>query len=206
MGTPVVAKASVNVGINAQGSQQLVIALLILAGGSLGAGFFFMWHLRSGMIPLLVGGMLVLLAMYCHSKSRPALDRAGAGRTKLTRDDKGLKIETDAITLADPEAAAGLERLLALSHRRPLPAPDGMVRPSLGVDTSAAAVSEAQSLVSTANEKGRTQLRQSLEALSSKDAGAPVIQPRIVEPATTILPDLNSRMLDGDNEQERATG
>jgi hypothetical protein len=186
---PLSAKATVDIGITAHGSQQLVIALTVLAGIALVMTCGFLWsrHELWGWPAIGTIG-LVAAACFVQAKSRPHLDRAGS-KTTLTSKESGLSVQTDAITLADPQAAATLERLLASAfYRQPLPTPDGKVR-GRKVDASQAAQLTARGEVEELNRSAEQSRAQTIELLTGGaiKPGAEVEQ-QVLEDRPAVLP------------------
>jgi hypothetical protein len=181
---PFSAKASLAIGVTAQGSQQLVVLLMVTAFFCVGAGIYFLWFEHPLMfVPFFVAVLFAAAAIACHSKSQPMLDRATAGATKITSDAKGLKLETNALTLADPESAAALERLIGnLAYRQPLPAPDGLVAQGKNLDTSPAAIEVARQKIETANKEAADLHVRSIGLISGASTAAPVALPAIERP------------------------
>jgi hypothetical protein len=187
---PLGTKAALDIGVDAKGSQQLVVVLVILAGISMGVTAFFMWH-RHELWGWLAGATVgfVAAAIWCHSKSRLYLDRVGALPTRFTPTPDGVVVETDALTLADPQAAAALERVMAAAfHRIPLPPPDGRVLAGQKVDQSPDAVRQAGADVAAVNQQAKDARQRTIELLT---AGAGVIggeieQPAVLEPPATL--------------------
>lgn len=181
---PFSAKASLAIGVNAQGSQQLVVLLMVAALACIGVATYFLWFSHPmSWLPVIGGGLLVWAAVRCHAKSQPMLDRATAGVTKVTSNSNGLKVETNALTLADSDAAATLERLVSnMAYRQPLPAPDGTVVHGFAVDTSAPAVEDARRHVDEVNQEAENIRQQTIQTICGAPAGVPVLQPSFTRP------------------------
>jgi len=182
---PFSAKASLAVGVTAQGSQQLVVLLMVTAFFSVGAGIYFLWFQHPLMlVPFLVAAFFVVAAIVCHAKSQPMLDRAAAGATKITSDAKGLKVETNALTLADRESAATLERLVGnMAYRKPLPEPDGLVTTEMDIDASMGAIQAAQQKIANANGEAADLHTRSIAFISGASTAPSVALPAIERPS-----------------------
>lgn len=187
----ITAKANVDIGVTPQGSQQLVVMLLVLAGVALIMTGIFMWfdHKLWGW-PAVMTASLVAAAVWRHSRSQQHLDRASAKPTTLTTPD-GVSLQTDALTLADPDAAAMIERVISNAfHRRALPPPDGAACPGQQPDESVQARLAAQQRVAAVNQQAQ-QMRDNTVALltgSGVANGELVTQERLSEPAS--MPDV----------------
>jgi hypothetical protein len=193
--SPVVAKAAfdananVSVAMTPVGSQQLVVISALLSGLCLIVGFFFLWHLHPLWgVPISAGALLVLATFWAHSRSRPALDRATAGVTEVSTDANGVRVRTNALTLADDAAADSLNRLVSnLTYRESLPPPDGLVRSDRTVDVSAEALARAHQRVLAANFEADDLQRKALHQIAGKHAATtalPVIDaPPILPPS-----------------------
>lgn len=189
---PAKATATFNIGIDARGSQQLVVLLLVLAAISLAMTGYFLWHRHEMWVWLASATTtLVGVAVWSHSKSRRQLDRASARATRITPTPTGIEVETDALTLADPEAAAALERMMSAAfYRVPLPMPDGRVLAGNEVDQSAAGVREATEQVEAVNEQAIETRQRTVEMLSGTggSGGQEVQQPSQLPPPVMAGP------------------
>jgi hypothetical protein len=181
---PLSAKASLAIGLDARGSQQLVVLLGLSALSSLAVGFFFLWFTHPyTYIPFICSAGLVAASIYCHRKSQPMLDLAAAGATKLTNSATGMHVETSALTLSNPEAAATLERLVTnLAHRQPLPPPDGTTDASVTADQSDSAKLVAAKQVDSVNNKAQELHKATIAAISGHSVATEVELPPVPPP------------------------
>lgn len=179
------AKAKLDIGVIAQGSQQLVVLSAILTCVCLVASLGFLWNLHPlSWIPSIATVGLFWSTIRLQIRSQPALDRALAGDTQISTDGKHVQLRTNALTLGDQEASLALERLIGhLIYRERLPPPDGLVRTGMTVDVSAAAISEAERIAQEAN-LAAERLRHDALAKISGVSAAPVQQPALDAPAT----------------------
>lgn len=181
---PLTAKATLAIDLKAQGSQQLVVLLMIGCLIFLGIAMIFLFlEVSLWFVPLLIGTVLVVAALWCHAKSQPALDRAAAGITTISTNENGTHVQTNAITLGDEIAGPALERILSnLNYRKPLPSADGAVLKNLNIDRSITAIEAANLRISTANAEADDLHTSALECIVGAKSGAPVAQPHLEAP------------------------
>lgn len=109
-------------------SHNFLVSLLIMASLCLFTGFYFLWETRDGSyIPIAIGIVIFLVAVIGWFFSQKSVDLDGSSPTEITGNN-GLQIKTDSRTLAMPESAKNLEKLISsFNHLRPVPEADGLV-------------------------------------------------------------------------------
>lgn len=110
-------------------SQVFVVTLALISAICLSVGFLFLWFKPEySWVPLAIGLCIVGGSIYTWKKSHKDIDLVNATPTSISDKRSGLDITTDTRVLAAPEIVKQLERLFSsLSHRIPLPEPDGLV-------------------------------------------------------------------------------
>lgn len=110
-------------------SQVFVVTLALISAICLSVGFLFLWFKPEySWVPLTVGLCIVAGSIYTWQESHKDIDLANATPTSISDKRSGVDITTDTRVLAAPEIVRHLERLFSsLSHRIPLPEPDGLV-------------------------------------------------------------------------------
>lgn len=189
---PVSAKATLAIDLKAQGSQQLVVLSIIGSLIFFGVSMLFVYlNVSLWSVPLLIGCALGGGAFWCHAKSVPALDRAAAGVTKIFADEKGARVETNAITLGDETAGPALERMIStLVYRKPIPEADGVVMSDLSVSRADSAIEAANLRVRAANNEAESLRQKALEYIVGSQGGQPVEQAYLEAPSD--LPPISS--------------
>lgn len=181
---PLSAKASLAIDIKAQGSQQLVVLFVVGAILFCGVAMLFI-YLKEGLwpVPICIGAAMGAVALWCHTKSQPSLDRATAGVTKITSDARGTRIETNAITMGDESSGAMLERIISnLNYRQNIPTADGNVKSDLSIDTSLEGRTEANLRVGVANNESAELQQRALIYFAGNPTLEVVAQPEVDSP------------------------
>lgn len=123
-------KANLNADVKMKSTRsQVVLNLMtILAGICLFVGFAFLWKNKdNAWVPLSIGLAILIPVFVAWFVAQKDTDLEQAKPTILT-DAAGNKLSTDTRALMSPDGIQSLEKLFSLiSHRAPLPEPDGIV-------------------------------------------------------------------------------
>jgi hypothetical protein len=182
--SPLTASATLDVAVTPVGSQQLVVIFGALSGLSVAAFFYFVWFSHPLLwIPGATAACLTSVTVWAHGRSRRWLDLSAAKQTRVISDGARTSVVTNATTLADPDAAGALERLISnLVHRQPLPVPDGIVSSQFAVDMSEDAKAEARDRVLVANKQAEEIAQRAVTEITGR--GTSLQQPAISAPLT----------------------
>lgn len=108
-------------------TQIVLVTLLLLCGVSLILSCLFLWYIHPlAWLPWSFTIALAVMASVGWWRSQAAHELAGAAKTVVKVP--GIEVHTDALTLNSERAGEALAKLMkTLTHRQPLPAPDGLV-------------------------------------------------------------------------------
>lgn len=173
------------------GSHVLLIAMVILSGICLMTGFIFLWYGKSGWcIPVGLGSIFLLLTLLAWFYSRRDIDLRDASPTQITTTPNGIELSADARSLNSPKQLQRLADILSiLSHREPLPEPDGLIdREGTPIVESKA---EAVIKVRTMNEDIRKQVSEFANLFVSQDHPESIMQPEFSQEGDSSLSESN---------------
>ncbi|MGX9715497.1 hypothetical protein ACWYXJ_14725 [Janthinobacterium lividum] len=184
------ATVAAKVDLNPQGSQTLLVGMIVLAGLSLilgamllGAGNNAGWaFVALSLVPTGIAGKGWFAA---HSDA----DLNDANPTVISSTANGLTVSTDSRTLRSHNAAEAMVLLIEVSQRRKLPNADAIFENGAPIPDSAAAANvRVQQINDVVDEQAR-----SLETLLNRGQDGPTL---IQRPAEMVMPpdDVTSRL------------
>lgn len=167
-------------------SQTILFCLAIVAAACLLSGFYFLWYKHeSSWIPIVIGLMLLAPVVAGWFKSQKDIDLDSAQPTNIV-DERGNQLTIDNRALQSPQLIQNLEKIIyALSHREPLPSPDGLVD-NKGVPVPDSKGS-AQNIVKEINNKIQITTAQAVTAICLGASQDVAPRPLIEEPKSDLV-------------------
>jgi hypothetical protein len=150
------------------------------------AGFIFLWHKPSlSWVPISVGILVLFFSAGGWFYSQKDVDYEASVPTYFA-DSEGNQLITDTRAFSSPTMVQSLEKIFSgLSHRKPLPDPDGLV------DESGTPIpnskSEAQKRVRDVNMAAQEITDMAIAAFGGSENSMAVEQPLLNEPKSDIL-------------------
>jgi hypothetical protein len=181
------AEFKTGVDIRPERSHVFIITFAITSALCLFVGFYFLWHKPSySWVPIVIGISFAIISFLAWNKSHKNIDLANAHPTTIYDQKSGLQFTTDTRALTSPEPIQALERLFtSLSHRIPLPEPDGLV------DSSGAPLpdkkQEAIMQIKNINESTEKMTKEAISFIVGASNGEVIEQPLLQEPGDDIL-------------------
>ena len=173
-----------------QGSQVVLLAFLLLSGICIVVGFQFLWYEKSTWpIPFFTGATVALLTLFAWFRSRRDVDLRDASPTEITTPE-GMRVSADARSLASPALLQTLANVLQiLSHREPLPEPDGLVNDD-GVPVEGSKA-DALSIVRSINEGIRENMGEFATMFAPQNRAEAIQQPILTQDGDDSLVEAN---------------
>ena len=185
------ADLTTKISLRPQGSQVVLLAFVLVSSICIFVGFHFLWSERSSWpIPLVTGAIIALATLFAWFHARRDIDLRDAPPTEITTP-AGMHVSTDARSLASPALLQGLTNVLQiLSHREPLPEPDGLVNED-GVPVQGSKA-EAVSIVRAANEGIREHMGEFATMFAPQDRAEAIQQPVLNQEGDNSLIEANA--------------
>lgn len=179
-----------NVLVQPSRSQVLLILLVLLSGVCFVTGFAFLWEGKpNSWVPFIIGIPLCIFVITAWFRAQKDTDLENSNPTTIRGSD-GNSITTDTRALLSPQSVQNMEKLLcAITHREPLPEPDGLVDEN-GVPIPNSKI-EAQERVNKANMQAGEITDVATDQLGLKVSNEVGTQPLLDEPFSQAIIDTN---------------
>lgn len=181
------AELRTEIGLKPERSHVFVVTLAGIAAFCFAIGFLFLWFKPNhSWVPFFLGGVCLVLSCVAWNRSHKNVDLANAVPTRIVDESTGIQVTTDTRALMSPEPIQHLERLFSLlSHREPLPEPDGLV----GIDGSILPNSKDEAIrrIHEANKAAADTTKLAMTFLSGGKDIKRSEQPRLDEPLNDVL-------------------